>query len=139
MTSMKKLTLPVVALAALTACAAPEAPDFYGTTTPLSTSQAMGFYRAVCLNNTASLEGARSTLATLPVVRNSIDDIYYHSDLYISFKITPVSRVESVCSMVWDPIESNASSMASMQSIDRTAVLRDNQDGTITVFHYSNP
>jgi len=139
MTKLRKFSLSALALAALTACEAPSQPNFFGTNTPISTPQAMGFFQAVCLNNSRSLEGARQTLAGLPVIRNSNDDIYYHTGLFISFKVTPVSRSESVCSMVWDPIEPIGTSIASVQSLSPTAVLRDNEDGTITAFHYSNP
>ena len=77
--------------------------------------------------------------AGLPVILNPDDDIYYSTEELISFKITPVSRFESVCSMVWDPIESNAQSIATLRSVDPTATLRDNNDGTITAFHYGAP
>lgn len=137
---MKKSVIAAAALAALGACmAAPEASNYYGVTAPIPTSQAMGYFQQICVQNHNNLERARQTMAGLPVVRNTNDDIYYHTQYLISFKITPVSRRESVCSMVWDPIESNGASMASMGSLDPSAVLRDNGDGTITAFHYGNP
>lgn len=136
---MKRFAAATIALTTLAACEAPTSPDFIGTSTPISTARAAGFFQQVCLNNGADLSAARQTLAGLPVILNSIDDIYYHTKNLISFKITPVSRFETVCSMVWDPIEPNNRSMSVLQQVDPTAVLRDNEDGTITAFHYGAP
>lgn len=136
---MKRLAVAATALAALAACEAPTSPNYFGVGNPIATSRAAGFFQQVCVNNGADLSAARQTLSGLPVILNSNDDIYYSTENLISFKITPVSQFESVCSMVWDPIESNAQSIAVLRQVDPTAVLRDNQDGTITAFHYGAP
>jgi len=136
---MKRIATAALALVALTACEAPTSSTFFGVNNPISSARAAGFFQQVCVNNGADLSAARQTLANLPVVLNSNDDIYYSTDSLISFKITPVSQFESVCSMVWDPIEPVAQSMATLRQVDPTAVLRDNEDGTISAFHYGAP
>lgn len=139
---MKRFAAATLALATLAACEAPTQAGYNGVETPISTAKAAGYFLSVCVNNGADLSAARQTLATLPslsVILNSDSDIYYSTTNLISFKITPISRFESVCSMVWDPIESNAQSMAVLRGADPTVSLRDNQDGTITAFHYGAP
>lgn len=139
---MRKFAFPLLSLAAFAALAACEAPSqagYYGANAPIATSRAAGFFQTVCVSNSADLSAARQTLAGLPVIRNSEDDIFYSTENYISFKITPVSQFETVCSMVWDPIEDNARSMAVLRGLDPTAQLRDNEDGTISAFHYGAP
>lgn len=138
---MTRFALAALALLPLAACDAPTpaSSDYYGVTTPIEAGRAAGFFRTVCVNNGADLSAARQTLGGLPVVLNSEQDIYYSTDYLLSFKITPVSRFETVCSMVWDPIEPNAASIAAIERVDPTASLRDNGDGTITAFHYGAP
>lgn len=136
---MKRFAATAFALTALAACEAPMQSGYYGVSNPIPTAQAAGSFLTVCTNNGANLSAARQTLGGLPVILNPDDDIYYSTEYLISYKITPVSRFESVCSMVWDPIESNATSIATLRSVDPTAVLRDNEDGTITAFHYGAP
>lgn len=136
---MKKFVAAALALGTLTACEAPTQSGYFGVGQPIATSRAAGFFQSVCVNNGADLSAARQTLAGLPVILNSDDDIYYSTENLISFKITPISRFESVCSMVWDPIEPNNRSMAVLRGLDPTATLRDNEDGTITAFHYGAP
>ena len=136
---MKRFAFAGLALAALAACEAPTQTGYYGVGSPIATSRAAGLFQTVCVSNGADLSSARQTLATLPVILNPEDDIYYSTENLISFKITPVSRFESVCSMVWDPIEPNSRSMAVLRGLDPTVVLRDNEDGTISAFHYGAP
>lgn len=136
---MKRLAALALALTTLAACEAPTQSGYTGVGTPIATSRAAGYFQTVCVNNGADLSAARQTLAGLPVILNPQDDIYYSTEHLISFKITPVSRFESVCSMVWDPIESEARSMAVLRGLDPTAQLRDNEDGTISAFHYGAP
>ncbi len=136
---MKRFAAATLALATLAACEAPTQSGYFGVSQPIATSRAAGFFQTVCVNNGADLSAARQTLAGLPVILNSDDDIYYSTENMISFKITPVSRFETVCSMVWDPIEDNARSMAVLKGLDPTAQLRDNDDGTISAFHYGAP
>ena len=136
---MYRFAAAAIALSTLAACEAPTQSGYYGVQIPIGTARAAGFFQTVCVNNGADLSAARQTLAGLPVILNPDDDIYYSTEELISFKITPVSRFESVCSMVWDPIESNAQSIATLRSVDPTATLRDNNDGTITAFHYGAP
>ena len=136
---MKRLTLTALALTALAACEAPMQSGFVGVSEPISTSRALGLYQTVCLNNGADLSAARQTLAGLPVVLNPDHDIYYSTENLISFKITPVTQFESICSMVWDPIENNAQSLAAVRGLDPTAQVRDNDDGTLSAFHYGAP
>ena len=136
---MKHLAISVLALTTLAACDAPTQSGFFGASEPIATSRAAGFFQTVCVNNGANLSAARQTLAGLPVILNPDDDIYYSTENLISFKITPVSQFETVCSMVWDPIEGNAQSLAALRAIDPTAQVRDNDDGTLSAFHYGAP
>ena len=136
---MKRLGTSVLALGALAGCEAPMEVGYDGADVPIATSRAAGMFQTVCVNNGADLSAARQTLAGLSVVLNPDDDIYYSTENLISFKITPVSQFESICSMVWDPIEDNARSMAVLRGLDPTAQLRDNDDGTLSAFHYGAP
>ena len=136
---MTRFALAALALMPLAACEAPTQSGYVGVGAPIATSRAAGFFQTVCVNNGADLSAARQTLAGLPVVLNPEQDIYYSTEFLLSFKITPVSRFESVCSMVWDPIEDEARSIAVLRGLDPTAQLRDNDDGTISAFHYGAP
>ena len=136
---MKHLAIAALALTSLAACEAPQQSGYYGVSRPIATSRAAGLFQTVCVNNGADLSAARQTLAGLPVVLNPDNDIYYSTENLISFKITPVTQFETICSMVWDPIEDNAQSMAVLRGLDPTALLRDNNDGMLSAFHYGAP
>ncbi len=137
---MKRFAVASLALVTLTACAqAPTQSGYTGVSQPIAASRAAGFFQTVCVNNGADLSEARQTLARLPVVLNSDSDIYHGTEFLLSFKITPVSRFETVCSMVWDPIDPNEQAMAVLRGLDPTAQVRDNDDGTISAFHYGAP
>ena len=131
----KKAIATALALAALSACDAPSQPGYYGGTAPINAAQAVGFYDQICAANARDMSAARATMGTMPFVRNSDEDIYYHRTLNLSFKITP-TQGQAVCSMVWVPSDGVGRAMNVVQTSFPAALLRDNQDGTVTAFLY---
>jgi len=129
---MKKIIASFALIGAVSACVEPMATTPMQPTVPMSASagpgtqavpagNAAGLFRQVCAANRGNLRGAPSTLARLPFTRNTREDIYYHNQLDLSFKLSPATG-GTICSMVWASPDSSAANGAALRAVAEDVV-----------------
>ncbi len=128
---MIRLAIPLAALVVLAACEPPSSPDAAAGATGVPAANAAGLFRQVCLANQTELAEVPKTLVQLPFTRNTSDDVYYHNDLNLSFKLTPQTG-GTICSMVWSSADNAGTNRATILSIAPDALFRDNGAGLLS-------
>lgn len=121
----------LAALAMLAACdvPAPGGPDVIAGSVRPAPGVAAGLFQAVCVDNQLDLSAAPATLAGLPFTRNTVEDIYYHDSLNLSFKITPRGDASAICSMVWAPNQPAASYQQALRQVAPDHLFLDPENG----------
>lgn len=119
-----RVAAAAMGLAALAACEVPSSPDATGGEATLAAGNAAGLFQQVCIVNQAMLSEAPKTMVNLPFTRNSTEDVYYHNELDLSFKLTPQGG-GVICSMVWTSDSNTGVNRATIMSIAPDALFRE--------------